>query len=201
LNTQVLGISVDHIPCLQAWAESVGGINYPLLSDFWPHGEVASKYGVLRSEGYSERAIFILDKEGIIRYIDIHDINQQPSNEDLYNEILRIDPTARYISPDPVINIDLPHGGIVMYCTTWCPDCKRARAWLKERSLEYIEVDITSTPGAREQVKNWNNGNMVTPTFDINGTIIIDFDEEKLNEVLRKQYFCFNLTQLLCFIN
>jgi glutaredoxin len=186
LNTQVLGISVDHIPCLQAWAESMGGINYPLLSDFWPHGEVASKYGVLRPEGYSERAIFILDKEGIIQHIDIHDINQQPSNEDLYNEILRIDPTARYISPDPVINSDLPHGGIVMYCTAWCPDCKRARVWLKERNLEYIEVDIPSTPGAREQVKNWGNGDMVTPTFDIDGTIIIDFDEEKLNEVLRK---------------
>jgi alkyl hydroperoxide reductase subunit AhpC len=41
-------------------------------------------YGVLRSEGYSERAIFILDKNGFIRYIDIHDIDQQPSNEELF---------------------------------------------------------------------------------------------------------------------
>ncbi|HBX68522.1 MAG TPA: hypothetical protein DEH25_03835, partial [Chloroflexi bacterium] len=40
LNAQVLGISVDHVPCLQAWAESLGGISYPLMSDFWPHGAV-----------------------------------------------------------------------------------------------------------------------------------------------------------------
>jgi len=75
LNAQVLGISIDHVPCIQAWADSLGGIHYPLLSDFWPHGAVAKKYGVLRVEGYAERAIFIIDKIGIIRYIDIHDID------------------------------------------------------------------------------------------------------------------------------
>jgi len=83
LNAQVLGVSVDHVPCLQAWAESLGGISYPLSSDFWPHGSVARKYGVLiEEEGKSERAIFVLDKMGIIRYIDIHDIDHQPDNEE-----------------------------------------------------------------------------------------------------------------------
>jgi alkyl hydroperoxide reductase subunit AhpC len=77
LNVQVLGISVDHVPCLKAWAESLGGINYPLLSDFWPHGQVSDLYGVLRKEGYSERAIFIIDRDGIIRYIDIHAIDER----------------------------------------------------------------------------------------------------------------------------
>ena len=82
MNVQVLGISVDHVPCLVAWAKSLGDINYPLLSDFWPHGEVAKKYGVfIEEEGKSERAIFIIDKEGIIRYIDIHDIDEQPDND------------------------------------------------------------------------------------------------------------------------
>ena len=52
-----------------------------MLSDFWPHGYVALKYGVLRSEGISERAIFVVDKQGIIRYIDIHDINEEPPVE------------------------------------------------------------------------------------------------------------------------
>ena len=57
----------------------------PLLSDFWPHGEVAQRYGVLRKEGYSERALFIVDKEGIIRYIDIHNIDDQPENQELFD--------------------------------------------------------------------------------------------------------------------
>jgi peroxiredoxin len=74
-------MSIDHVPCLQAWCESLGGISYPVLSDFWPHGVVAQeKFGVLRPEGYTERAIFVIDRDGIIRYIDIHDIKHQPDN-------------------------------------------------------------------------------------------------------------------------
>jgi peroxiredoxin len=43
LNTQVLGISVDSVPAHRAWAEQLGGIDYPMLADFYPHGEVAKK--------------------------------------------------------------------------------------------------------------------------------------------------------------
>src|SRR5512147_1002057 len=81
VQTQVVGLSVDSVPCLKAWAESLGGITYPLLSDFYPHGRVARMYGVLRAEGTSERAIFVIDKSGIIRYVDVHDINEQPDND------------------------------------------------------------------------------------------------------------------------
>ena len=87
LNAQVLGISVDHVPCLKAWAESLGGISFPLLSDFGPLGAVARKYGVKRKEGFSERAIFVLDKFGIIRYIDIHKITDRPKNKILFAEL------------------------------------------------------------------------------------------------------------------
>ena len=62
----MLGISVDSIPGLQAWQKTLGGIMYPLLSDFWPHGETARKYGVLTDSGYCDRTIFIIDKKGII---------------------------------------------------------------------------------------------------------------------------------------
>ena len=90
LNAQVLGISVDHVPCLKAWAESLGGISFPLLSDFGPLGAVARKYGVKRKEGFSERAIFVLDKYGIIRYIDIHDIEDRPKNKILFAELKKV---------------------------------------------------------------------------------------------------------------
>jgi glutaredoxin len=186
LNTQVLGISVDHIPCLQAWADHLGGISYPLLSDFWPHGEVSRCYDVFRSEGKSERAIFVIDTIGIVRYIDVHDIDQQPDNEELRSIVRRIDPEAAAHAGEEIAAIDapLPHGGIVMYCTPWCDDCKKARSWLIQRGFKYTEVDISRNKRAAGQVREWAGGSQTTPTFDIDGTIIVDFDPEKLTKAL-----------------
>jgi peroxiredoxin (alkyl hydroperoxide reductase subunit C) len=79
----LLGITVDNVPTLYAWTNQMGKLWFHVLSDFWPHGEVAKKYGVLRSNGVSERALFVIDKKGIIRYIDVHDINMRPPLEDL----------------------------------------------------------------------------------------------------------------------
>ncbi len=88
-DAQVLGISVDSVPSNAAWAKSLGGISYDLLSDFEPKGEVARAFGAYREgDGISERAIFIVDKEGRVAYKDIHDIGDQPDNEDLF-EVLR----------------------------------------------------------------------------------------------------------------
>jgi peroxiredoxin (alkyl hydroperoxide reductase subunit C) len=79
----LLGITVDNIPTLYSWTNQMGALWFPVLSDFYPHGQVARKYGVLRSDGVSERAVFIIDKKGVIRYIDVHDINERPSLEAL----------------------------------------------------------------------------------------------------------------------
>jgi glutaredoxin len=140
---------------------------------------------VLRSEGYTERAIFVIDREGILRYIDVHAIDAQPDNEELRAVIRRIDPLAAALEPkgEPASE-PLPHGGIVMYCTPWCSDCKRARAWLAHKGLPYTEVDISSNRTAALQVRQWANGNQTTPTFDIDGTIVVEFDEAKLMGVL-----------------
>jgi peroxiredoxin (alkyl hydroperoxide reductase subunit C) len=86
----LLGITVDNIPTLFAWTNQMGKLWFPVLSDFWPHGAVAKKYGVLRSNGVSERALFIIDKKGIIRYIDVHDINKRPPLEDLVNALEKL---------------------------------------------------------------------------------------------------------------
>jgi peroxiredoxin len=88
-DAQVLGISVDSVPSNTAWAKSLGGLSYDLLSDFEPKGEVARAFGAYRADGgISERAIFIVDKEGKVAYKDIHDIGDQPDNEELF-EVLR----------------------------------------------------------------------------------------------------------------
>ena len=83
----LLGITVDNIPTLHAWTEQMGGVWFPVLSDFWPHGKVAEEYGILRSGGTSERALFVIDKQGVLRYVDVHDINERPDLEILVREI------------------------------------------------------------------------------------------------------------------
>ena len=88
-DAHVLGISVDSVPCNAAWARSLGGLSYDLLSDFEPKGEVARKFGAYRAaDGIAERALFIVDKEGKIAFKDIHNIADQPDNEELF-EVLR----------------------------------------------------------------------------------------------------------------
>lgn len=72
----LLGDTVDNIPTLDAWIKQMGKVWFHVLSDFWPHGAVAKRYGVLRSDGVAERALFIVDKEGIIRFIQVSDINR-----------------------------------------------------------------------------------------------------------------------------
>jgi len=83
----LLGITVDNIPSLFAWTNQMGQLWFSVLSDFWPHGAVAKKYGVLRSDGVSERALFVIDKKGIIHYIDVHDINKRPPLENLMSAL------------------------------------------------------------------------------------------------------------------
>ena len=74
----LLGVSVDNIQTLHAWTRQMGKVWFEVLSDFWPHGSVAEEYGVLRSDGLSERALFFIDKQGIISAILVMDINRKP---------------------------------------------------------------------------------------------------------------------------
>jgi glutaredoxin len=191
-NTQVLGISVDHVPCLKAWAESLGGISFPLLSDFWPHGEVAQRYGVFRDDGRSERALFIVDKEGIVRYVDIHDIDEQPDNEELFKVLREMEPDAvieEEAAPEPApIAVEAVVAGapksVVLYCRPGCIDCRLARRFLEQNGIPYTEVNVRATPAAEARVREWTGGPLISPVFDIDGTIIVDFRRAELMKVL-----------------
>ena len=90
-NTILLGITVDNIPTLFSWTNQMGKLWFPVLSDFYPHGQVAKRYGILRSDGVSERALFVIDKKGIIRYMDVHNINERPSLEILIKELEKLE--------------------------------------------------------------------------------------------------------------
>src|SRR5260370_41264136 len=89
-NAPVLGISTDQVFSSEAWAKTMGGLSYPLLSDNWPYGYIATQYGVLRGSGTTERAIFVIDRQGIVRYIDIHDIGEQPPTDKIMGALVRL---------------------------------------------------------------------------------------------------------------
>ena len=83
-----MGISCDSVYALRAWAEQLGGVTYPLCSDFWPHGAVSRAYGVLNEElGRPERAIIVVDAEGIVRYIDVHTLREVPDEQEIAEEL------------------------------------------------------------------------------------------------------------------
>ena len=86
----LLGITVDNLPTLFAWTNQMGKLWFPVLSDFYPHGATAAKFGVLRSDGVAERALFVIDKKGVIRYIDVHDINRRPPLDSLVRELEKL---------------------------------------------------------------------------------------------------------------
>ena len=92
---QVLDISVDSIQSHLAWQrKEIGMMRFPLCSDFFPHGEVTKQFDILREEapvpGISERAAFIVDKEGVIRFAKVYPIDQLPDIEGLLEELKKI---------------------------------------------------------------------------------------------------------------
>jgi peroxiredoxin (alkyl hydroperoxide reductase subunit C) len=89
-DCQLFGISVDSPACHQAWAKSLGGLAFPLMSDFWPHGEVARKYGALAPKGYADRAVFLIDKKGMIRFVERVHPAQLPDNDALQEAVRKL---------------------------------------------------------------------------------------------------------------
>ncbi len=154
------------------------------MSDFWPHGSIANLYGVLRDDGRSERAIFLIDKNGIIRYIDVHDIDEQPENDILLDLISELEPDLVYEMETDDEFDNILEKDVVLFCTSWCPDCKKAREWLTENKIGFSEVDVNHYPKAAKLVRNWADGNLVTPTFKIKDQIIVDYQVDKLEEII-----------------
>ena len=90
LDTVVLGISFDPGPSHGAWAKSLGGLSFDLLSDFHPHGAVARAYGAMREDGLPARAIFLVDKSGRIVWSKFHDVPEQPDIQELLGELRKV---------------------------------------------------------------------------------------------------------------
>ena len=88
LNTVPLGVSVDPAPGKKAWAAVLCLKNLPLLSDFWPHGEVARAYGIFHEAfGMSERANILVDEKGLIQWVKVYPMSQLPDIEEVFAEL------------------------------------------------------------------------------------------------------------------
>lgn len=71
-DVQILAVSVDHPFALKAWSDAQG-YQFPLLADFWPHGAVATEYGVFNADrGFALRGTFLVDKAGVVRFAEVN---------------------------------------------------------------------------------------------------------------------------------
>jgi alkyl hydroperoxide reductase subunit AhpC len=87
----VLGISCDHVASHRAWATALGGLPYPELSDWEPKGQMSRAYGLWNPErGASQRAVLIIDKEGIIRYRRTYSAPNLPDMEEIVREVQQL---------------------------------------------------------------------------------------------------------------
>jgi len=88
LDTVAVGISVDSVPCKKAWADQLKIINTRLLSDFWPHGNVAQVYGIFReANGFSERANIIVDEKQRVIFAKVYPVHSIPDMKEVMDFI------------------------------------------------------------------------------------------------------------------
>lgn len=91
LDTEIVSVSTDSPYALKAWAKSMG-TTLPNLADFYPQGQVADLYGVRNEQrGHASRAVILIDKKGIIRYIELMNATRDmPDSEALFEELRKL---------------------------------------------------------------------------------------------------------------
>ena len=79
------------MPSLKAWAEQLGGLPFPLLSDYWPHGAIGKAYGVCNDErGMDKRSAVLVDEKGVIRFVKVYEPGTIPESKDLLEQLRKM---------------------------------------------------------------------------------------------------------------
>ena len=87
-GAQLLGLSCDPVPALKVWAQTLGGVAHPLLSDFFPHGKVSQSLGTFNAEaGYTLRSVTIVDPKGIVRAFHLYPAGVLPQADVVLAEL------------------------------------------------------------------------------------------------------------------
>ena len=90
-SAQVLGLSCDPIPALKVWAQALGGIGHPLLSDFHPHGKVCQSLGIYNAEGgFPLRSVTLIDPKGIVRAFNLYPAGVLPLPDEVLRELVAL---------------------------------------------------------------------------------------------------------------
>jgi len=89
-DVELVSISMDSTHALNAWQKQMH-TSFPLLSDFYPQGKVVDMFGLRHQVGMSNRAVIVIDKKGIIRYIEVMNVpGDMPNNEDLFQALRKL---------------------------------------------------------------------------------------------------------------
>jgi peroxiredoxin len=99
-DAQLIGISVDSVWCHKAYA-SARNLEFPLLADFEPKGEVSRRYGAYRAQdGFSERALFVIDADGVIRWSFLSDVGKNPGADGVLAALEELSQPAKAASSE-----------------------------------------------------------------------------------------------------
>ena len=117
-HAEVLGISVDGVWCHEAFAKD-RRLHFPLLADFHPQGAVAKQYGAFReSEGVCERALFVIDREGVIFWRLVLRLRWRGSGE-LRNRVCDLEPMSATLSSPTVLRMVAQEGAPALTPPRW----------------------------------------------------------------------------------
>jgi alkyl hydroperoxide reductase subunit AhpC len=88
-GAQVLGLSCDPVPALKVWAASMGGVGYPLLSDFNPHGKASQSLGIFNADGgFPLRSVILIDPQGVVRAAHVYPAGVLPQADEVLRELV-----------------------------------------------------------------------------------------------------------------
>ena len=93
-DTDIVAISVESIMNTTAWEREIGPFDYALCSDFWPHGDVSWRYGVLGDDGASQRAIFVIGKNGCVEFEKVYPVNEVPTGAEILEVLSKLSSAA-----------------------------------------------------------------------------------------------------------
>ncbi len=149
-NTLCVGISVDSKHSHHHWAYDLGGVSFPLLSDFQPRGAVAAKYGVyLEQAGITDRATVLIDSEGIVRHASTVGVSGKRNIDELLALAVKLNRLEDFTPPRP-------RGALApdatLYVREGCRFCQSVKKAVHSLKLgDAITVrDIEKDPAARE---------------------------------------------------
>jgi len=175
-HTQVLGVSIDSVHCHANWARDLGGISFPLLSDFQPKGAIAEAYGAYLSEaGITDRATVLIDSGGTVR----HASSVGPAGERDIDELAALcegvdkdEATRTETAPSPQsLGTDA-----VLYTKSACGLSRRVRVAVDNLHASGLSVRNVSDDSAALGALRELSGAETAPCLSLDGKPIGDGD-------------------------